>query len=262
MATQPSSTPSPIHLLASFADRDEFFQHYMYHVPSGGVFVELHEGTALPLLSRDARELVGQIAEVRIKIARPNLELDFRGAITYATPFMLGQNFRRLSVEFFAYETAQKNFLLDILSEDLEAMVNHQVAFRKHRRFPAHLRVQFEQRLGQSGLRVVGRMEEISRGGCSFRTVRFLTPGEIIPLTLYWNEPTLSQKPAALQLAGKVRWSDPTNFARRQMGLEFDFGDARTQNAEPFLRRMIEDLQTRCEADLLRRRLVRTIPSI
>lgn len=248
----------PVHLLTAYDEKENFFQNYMYHVPSGGLFVSLGDETALPLRSADSRELLGRTVELAVHIQKPKLQLAFRGAITFAAPFEPGQTTRRIGIEFFRYENSKKNFLLDQLNTLSETA---QIPQRQAPRFPARLRVQFDAGktpAQQGNLNIRSFTEEISLSGCSFHSVRFLEPGKTINLKIHIpKQGSPSQKPQCLDLLGTVRWTNQ-DFSSRLMGIEFNLNDPNApeiKEAKAKLSEMVAHLQHEIETELLARRI-------
>lgn len=230
----------------------------MYHVPSGGLFVTLGEETTLPLRSLDARELLGRTVELAVQIQKPHLNLAFRGAITFAAPFDLGQPTRRIGIEFFRYENSKKNFLLDQLNTLSETA---QIPKRQAPRFPARLRVQFDANKTDThpgNLNIRSVTEEISQSGCSFHSVRFLQPGKTLNLKIHIpKQGNDSQQAHCLNVRGTVRWTNP-DFSSRLMGIEFNLSDPHApevREAKEKLSEMVSHLQQEIETELLARRI-------
>lgn len=248
----------PIHLVTAYPEKENFFQSYMYHVPSGGLFITLGDETALPLRSMDTRELLGRTVEVSIHIQKPFLEVGFRGAITFAAPFEPGQTTRRIGIEFFRYENSKKNFLLDQLNALSETA---QIPKRQAPRFPARLRVQFFAQMGktaQPNLNIRSVTEEISLTGCSFHSVRAFEPGRKLRLKIHIPEQGSDLHTSqSLEVVGTVRWNN-TDFSSRLIGIEFNLSDPNNPNAKAARQKLSEvvgHLQKEIETELLARRI-------
>ena len=254
----------PFHFLAEFPTGDDFLCHFMYHVPSGGVFLFLPR--------EKSHSLLGHIAEVRLIIQKPQINLFFRGVVTYCDPLSKNSLQSRIGIEFFRYENGQKNFLLDLLNEDLDSVKSHAHYFRKAKRFPLHLRLRFQclaqgkRTLSQkSKMMVTTLTQDLSLKGCSFHSIRFVETGTPLTISLLlpksknvsdltYDIPQEPYDTEAFPFPAIVRWQDPQNFQKRMMGLEFNFENSQTIKSKKKLEKMLENTQRQMEDELLTRR--------